>query len=102
MDYDQKRSGELSMRISKKIFLRILIVISFIFGCSDEDEAFNNLDESIESDISANQINEFIWFAMNTYYYWVDEDTILSSDTYPTLDDLYSYLDQFSSPEDFF
>ena len=59
------------------------LLLTFAIGCKSDD----GINVPLQ-----NEVNEFIWFAMNDYYYWVDEVDDLSIDKYSTYDALYTFL----------
>jgi carboxyl-terminal processing protease len=74
--------------------LLLLFVISFLTVSCYKD----NDDEQI----SANEINDFVWKGMNIFYLYKDNIPDLSNDRF-TSDEAYaSYLNGFSTPEDLF
>ncbi|SNS79584.1 C-terminal processing protease CtpA/Prc, contains a PDZ domain [Ekhidna lutea] len=75
-------------------FLLIVGVFSLcVSGCTKDD----GINVTLQ-----NEINEFVWFAMNDYYFWVDEVEDLSLEKYPTYNALYTFLNGYSSSESLF
>ncbi|WP_420319255.1 S41 family peptidase [Ekhidna sp.] len=70
--------------------LALIMILSVIVGCRKDDGISVNLE---------NEVNEFIWFAMRDFYYWVDEVEDLSNEEYPTYNALYTFLNEYSDPE---
>lgn len=69
------------------------LLLTFAIGCKSDD----GINVPLQ-----NEVNEFIWFAMNDYYYWVDEVDDLSIDKYSTYDALYTFLNGYSNPINLF
>lgn len=68
----------------------LIAVVAIAVGCSKDD--------GISVDLQ-NEVNEFIWFAMNDYYYWQSEVEDLSIEKYPTYNALYTFLNTYNNPE---
>ncbi|MEQ8627801.1 S41 family peptidase [Ekhidna sp.] len=71
------------------------LFLVFTVGCKNDD------GPGISVELQ-NEVNEFVWFGMNGYYYWVDEVEDLSVEKYPTYNSLYAFLNTYSQPEDLF
>lgn len=70
-----------------------ILIAGIIIGCKKDDGISVPLQ---------NEINEFVWFGMNGYYYWVDEIDDLSLNKYSTYNELYTFLNNYSDPEGLF
>ncbi|MEQ8904053.1 S41 family peptidase [Ekhidna sp.] len=80
------------MRVIKGVIVLLIMLVS-IAGCKKDDGISVPL---------RNEVNEFIWFAMEAYYYWEAEVPDLSRERYPTYNALYSFLNRFDQPESLF
>lgn len=74
------------------VLLLILGIIT-ISGCKKND----GINIPLE-----NEINEFIWEGMRTYYYWVSEVPDLADGRFTTFDELHTFLNEYSTPESLF
>ncbi|MEO9484940.1 MAG: S41 family peptidase [Ekhidna sp.] len=81
------------MKLIKNMWVWMMLLISIAVAC--------NKDDGINVPLQ-NEANEFVWRAMNIYYYWVSEVEDLSTDKYPTYDALYTFLNEYAEPEDLF
>lgn len=80
------------MRLIKGIFLALALLIGIV-GCKKDDGI---------SVVLKNEVNEFVWFAMEAYYYWEADVSDLSREKYPTYNSLYTFLNGFDQPESLF
>lgn len=70
------------------------LMVGFFFtlsSCSDDDQA-----------VVYNDVNEFVWFAMNEYYYWQADVAELNDEVRSTENNLNSFLATYTSPEELF
>ena len=74
-----------------RFFLTICIVAVGLNGC--------NSDEGVALD---NEVNEFVWLAMNQFYYWQNEVPGLSDDKRTSRGILNTFLNEFETPEALF
>ena len=70
-----------------------MLFVALAYGCKKDDGISVPLQ---------NEVNEFVWLSMNSYYYWVDEIEDLSIEKYPTYNALYAFLNTYSKAEDLF
>ena len=79
-----------------KIFkaLTILFVLSFLATSCFEDNDDNQ--------VSANEINDFVWKGMNSWYNWQSQVPDLADSKDDNSNEYASYLNQFANPEDLF
>lgn len=82
------------MKLMKNKLIWLFLVIGTIYGCKK--------DEGGISVTLQNEVNEFIWFAMNDYYFWQAEVEDLTVEKYPTFNALYTFLNTYSQPESLF
>lgn len=78
------------------------IISSLLFTCmllttSCEKKELITLDPT-----TADEINEFIWNGLNTWYLWQENVPDLADNRFGNLTDLYNYFSGFSSPETVF
>lgn len=105
------------MKIKHFKFLLIAIIVSSLEGCNKDDSEANNCQVTIDFDGSSIQYcpgeknssvslvrvqDEFIWQAMNLYYYWQDEVGTLADDRFGTYNELYDFLNSAGSSEELF
>ncbi len=77
----------------KNRIIWLAIVASVFIGCKKDDGISVMLE---------NEVNEFIWFGMNTFYYWQGEVEDLSIDKYPTRNELNTFLNGYDDPKALF
>lgn len=103
------------MRVQIKIIL--FSGLAFFSGCSNEDLLYDESEEcGVLVDFDGSTISfcnsqneeldrvqdEFIWQAMNYYYFWQDEVSNLSDDKFEDFSDLYHFLNESPSSESLF
>lgn len=81
------------MNFLKNKLIGLALLTGLIYGCKNDD----GISVALQ-----NEVNEFVWFAMNDYYYWVDGVDDLSTEKYPTYNALYSFLNTYNRPESLF
>ncbi|MEP1032138.1 S41 family peptidase [Ekhidna sp.] len=81
------------MKLIKKRLIWLMLVIGITFGCKKDD----GISVALQ-----NEVNEFVWFAMNGYYYWQADVEDLTIEKYPTYNDLYTFLNRYNQPETLF
>ncbi len=76
-------------------FLRVFLIICIstlgLVGCNKDDGISAN-----------NEVSEFVWLAMNQFYYWQAEVPELSDNKKSSRSELNSFLNGYSSPEGLF
>ncbi len=75
--------------LSLKIIWTLLIFL-IVTGCKNDDGINVELD---------NEVNEFIWQGLRTYYFWQEEVPDLADDRFETFNELHAFLNQFAEPE---
>jgi carboxyl-terminal processing protease len=75
-----------------KRILPILILLFITISCSKEDD---NIPDDIE-------IQNFIWKGLNAYYFWQQDIPDLSDQKFSSQEQLNSFLEDNSEPEEFF
>ncbi len=68
----------------------VLLLLLVLTGCKKDDGISVPLE---------NEINEFVWQGMRTFYLWKDQVPDLGDSRFATFDDLNAFLNQFPSPE---
>lgn len=81
------------MRFRNYFVIPFLVLAFGIIGCKKDDGVTVPLQ---------NEVSEYIWLSMNAYYFWQADVPNLSLEKYPTYDELYTFLNGFSSPETLF
>ncbi|WOD44267.1 S41 family peptidase [Hwangdonia lutea] len=76
-----------------KALIALFIVSSFTVSCFEDND---------DNQISASQINDFVWKGMNTFYLYKDDVPDLANDRFTSDGDYANYLNTFSTPEDLF
>lgn len=71
-------------------------------SCSDDDITETEEEEETEAVILDNEINDFVWKAMNSWYNWKDDVPNLADSKDDNQDSYYTYLNGYSEPEDLF
>ena len=80
----------------KKVFLwTTLSVFSIFVGCSDQDDDLTVVSGNLE-------VQDFVWKAMNLFYFWQSDVADLADDRFATNEEYSNFLNGFSSPEDLF
>lgn len=74
--------------------ITFLIVVLLFSSCKKEI--------NYQQDELTLEINDFIWKAMNNYYLWKNEKTILADDYFKNQEELNNFLDNYSNPENLF
>ena len=83
--------------MKKFITLTLVLTLVLFVGCD------NKIDEPQEPAVELNnEINDFVWRGMNQYYYWQADITNLADSKKTELNDYYTYLNAYSTPEDLF
>jgi carboxyl-terminal processing protease len=75
-----------------KRILPILLLLFITISCSKEDD---NIPDDIE-------IQNFIWKGLNAYYFWQQDIPDLSDQKFSSQEQLNSFLEDNSEPEEFF
>jgi len=78
-----------------KVLLLICLVAFSVTSC------FDDMDDNI-IDASTEEINDFVWKAMNFVYLYKPEIPNLSDDRFTTTDEYTEYLNSYDSPEELF
>jgi len=94
----------------KKYFLLLFAFALVTASCKKNDDSIVPQDTSEEQNEESPvvktrddyPVQDFMWSAMNLYYFWNDDVTSLKASTYPTLDDYAEFLSTKDNPSDFF
>ena len=76
-----------------KALIVLFIVSTFTVSCFEDND---------DTQVSASQINDFVWKGMNAFYLYKDDVPNLANDRFASNGDYASYLNTFSAPEDLF
>jgi C-terminal processing protease CtpA/Prc len=87
----------------KKIsyILALLLFINILGGCSKKNNDYPIVNPTSTVSLD-NPINNFTWKAMNSWYNWKQNVPNLADAKDDNIDDYYSYLNSYSTPEDLF
>lgn len=75
-----------------KLIILIIISLSTLSCYEDQDDV----------QVTASEINDFVWKGMNVFYLYKDEVPNLANDRFSSNSDYASYLNTFTTPEDLF
>ena len=81
------------------LFKVYLLVIIVLVGCSKNEIKPDSIVDLQKLD---NPLNNFVWKGMNSWYYWQPDVSNLADTKDDNLDNYYTYLNSFSTPEDLF
>ncbi|QCX39027.1 peptidase S41 [Aureibaculum algae] len=82
----------------KKLVLTTVTLLTLLFISCDK-----NKDEPQEPIVELNnEINDFVWRGLNTYYYWQEDVPNLADTKNDELSDYNTYLNSYSDPEELF
>ena len=86
-----------------KKYLHLLLIIQLLLvACSDTNDI---VDTPINTDPAVtlnNPISNFVWEAMNEFYYWQEDVTNLADSKKTIQDDYFDYLNGYADPEELF
>jgi len=86
----------------KKCFFLFLGLSLFVLSCSNDDDGIQN-GPTPNPNPSANVIaQDFMWQAMNLWYFWQGDVADLADDRFATDAEYTAYLESFTDPEGFF
>uniref|UniRef100_UPI00404B02C1 S41 family peptidase n=1 Tax=Gelidibacter sp. TaxID=2018083 RepID=UPI00404B02C1 len=77
--------------------LKLTLIATLVFGLNTS--CFEDQDDNA---ISASEINDFVWKAMNAVYLYKAEIPDLANDRFSSNEEYGNYLNSFSAPEDLF
>jgi len=86
-----------NLKIKKLLWL---FLISFTFvNCKKEDDNTRNQVPTVDLN---NSVNDFTWKAMNSWYNWQESTPDLADSKEDDIDEYYTYLNTFDSPEELY
>src|SRR5690606_37082688 len=77
--------------------LKLTLIATLVLGLNTS--CFEDQDDNA---ISASEINDFVWKAMNVFYLYKDDIPDLANDRFSSDEEYGNYLNNFSAPEDLF
>lgn len=83
----------------KKILIPILIG-GLVLSCNNDDDMPSNPPQGEVT--LENEINEFVWNAMNYWYFWQADQDLLADTRDDDQDDFYTFLNSYSGSEELF
>lgn len=92
----------------KKYLLFVLGLCLLVSNCKKNDDDVpgtqitNPPPQEPQPVVLANEINDFVWSAMNSWYFWQDEVLALGDDRFADQDAYYTFLNQFQTPRGLF
>ncbi len=89
----------------KNYFLMFLFIGMTFIACNKNDDTpiiEEEEEEIVESVELENEINDFVWAGLNTWYLWQDEVNDLADDRFADEDDYFSFLNGFATPRGLF
>ncbi|MBS9463847.1 carboxyl-terminal protease [Flagellimonas sp. 389] len=86
----------------KKYFLLILGLSLFIIGCSDDDDGITNTDTPDPTPGADVTVQNFMWQAMNLWYFWQGEVPNLADDRFANDAEFTTFLEATPDPSDFY
>ena len=86
----------------KKYFLLVLGLSLFAFGCSDDDDGITNTDTPDPTPGADVTVQNFMWQAMNLWYFWQAEVPNLADDRFANDADYTAFLEANPNQEDFY
>lgn len=85
-----------------KKYLLLFLGVSLGFVSCNKNDDDPVIEEEIVSVELENEINDFVWTAMNSWYFWQNEVLELGDDRFADTDAYHTFLNGFSEPEDLF
>ncbi|UII75526.1 S41 family peptidase [Flagellimonas sp. HMM57] len=86
----------------KKYFLLVLGLSLFIVGCSDDDDGITNTDTPDPTPGADVTVQNFMWQAMNLWYFWQAEVPNLADNRFSNDTDYTTFLEATPDPLDFY
>lgn len=87
----------------KKYVVSFLAMGLLLVNCNTDDDVEQEQEQEQEAEVELNnEVNEFIWDAMNTFYLWQDEVLELGDDRFSSQNDYYSFLNSFDTERGLF
>ncbi|MEA1786905.1 S41 family peptidase [Arenibacter sp. GZD96] len=94
-----------------KKYVLLFLGLSFLFyNCSSDDDNDSVVEEAVNPPLPlqptpvvlTNEINDFVWSAMNSWYFWQDEVLELGDNRFANQDAYFTFLNQFQTPRGLF
>lgn len=76
-----------------KALILLMIVAFLATSCYDDND---------DTQVTASEINDFVWKGMNAFYLYKENSPDLANDRFTSNQDYASYLNSFSAPEELF
>ncbi len=83
------------------IFIKLFVGLFLLSGCANDDSVISDSNKS-ESEADESKVNEFVWLAMNQFYFWQSRVPELSDDIARSQITLDEFISGFNSPESLF
>lgn len=86
-----------------KKYLLLFFGLTLIFtSCKkNDDDPLVEQEETVNTALE-NEINDFVWASMNSWYLWQDEVLELGDDRFSTTDAYHTFLNEFATPRGLF
>lgn len=78
----------------KSNWIALIVLIAFV-SCNQDEPA--GPPTAVD-----NEINEFVWGGLNSWYFWQNEVTDLQDDRFGSLDEKNKFLNQYTNPAELF
>ena len=85
---------------SMKKLLSLLFVATLLFGCKSDDDGLNT-DDNPEPTAEDVVVQNFMWQAMNLWYFWQQDVSDLADDRFATDEEYTVFLASEADPNDF-
>jgi len=91
----------------KKYYILLVSLALFLSNCKKNDDPVivKEQEEEEQQEVKVvldNEINEFVWSAMNSWYYWQNEVVELGDDRFVDENAYFTFLNGFNSPRGLF
>ena len=92
--------------VKKNVSLILLAIIAALMfslgGCKKDKKEVDPIIDNNDTIAVASEIDQFIWYNMNLYYLWYKNVPNLTDNRFATTDDLYTFLNTYSSHDALF
>lgn len=85
-----------------KKYLLLFLGVSLGFVSCNKNDDDPVIEEEIVSVELENEINDFVWTAMNSWYFWQNEVLELGEDRFASTDAYHTFLNGFATPRGLF
>lgn len=90
----------------KKYVLLFLGIAMILVSCNKNDDEVTDdvagTGEPVASVALENEINDFVWAAMNSWYFWQNEVVELGDERFSDMDTYHTFLNGFATPRGLF